>query len=90
MESRWIIEWFQQFGPWAVLFVGLFWYVLRTSAEREERLIKERREMLAEADDREKRLIDALNELADKYNIIVRDLSEIKQHLIHGKGAREQ
>jgi hypothetical protein len=31
-----------------------------------------------------------LNELADKYNIIVRDLSEIKQHLIHGKGAREQ
>jgi len=86
MESNWLIEWFQDFGPWAILFVALFEYVLRTSAAREERLIKERKEMLEAADDREKRLITALNELAEKYNIIVRDLSEIKQHLIHRKG----
>lgn len=70
MEEIKILEWFKPDGPWAILFVCLLFYVLRTT------------------DLRERRLLDALDELAEKYNIIEvvrKDVEEIKRVVFRRK-----
>lgn len=60
-------EWLKVNGPWAVLFVALLGWVLRTSESRE------------------KRLMEMLDKLAEKYNIIIEEVGAIKHRLFDHK-----
>lgn len=70
MEEITVLDWFRTDGPWALLFVCLLLYVLRTT------------------DYREKRLLDALDKLTEKYNIIEvvrKDVEDIKRGVLQRK-----
>lgn len=64
------IEWFKGNGPWAILFVSLFVYVLKTTANREERLMK---------------ALDTLAEKYNIIEIIRSDIAEIKSVVFKNK-----
>lgn len=57
------VEWFKGNGPWAILFVSLFVYVLKTTTNREERLMS---------------ALDTLAEKYNIIEVIRSDIAEIK------------
>jgi hypothetical protein len=72
-------------GIWAVLFIGLFFYVLRTGEAREKRLSDT-------SEEREKRLTETLNKVADKLsgdvNALRADVDELRSDVRNFTGAR--
>jgi predicted membrane protein len=69
-------------GIWAVLFVALLFYVLKTGEKREERLVKERKESEVKAAEREDRLMNCLGSLT----IISKNVDEVKVDVNEMKG----
>lgn len=61
-------------GPFAVLFVWLLFYVLKTFKERE-------REQMEINRDRESRLHDILDKFSEKYDVVIDELRDIKNKI---------
>lgn len=59
-------------GPFAVLFVWLLIYVMRTNKERE-------REQMHTNKERESRLQDLLDKFSEKYDVIISEIRDIKE-----------
>lgn len=68
MSETEIIRMIAAQGPWAVLFVALLFFTMREGAKREERLM-----VFLSA------LEESLRRLADKYQGLCDDISEIKR-----------
>ncbi|WP_246293852.1 BhlA/UviB family holin-like peptide [Paenibacillus planticolens] len=62
MESD-MVKYFLTQGPFAVLFVWLLIYVMKTNKEREGRLQ------------------DLLDKFSDKYDVIIAEIRDMKEHL---------
>lgn len=87
-----VIEYFQLYGPFAVLFVFLFYWSLTTSKER-ERIMREDsakredklREEIAiirkESEERSKRHYEVLSQFAEKYDLIIDRLGGLETEL---------
>lgn len=87
-----LTDYFAIYGPFALLFVSLFYWTLRTSKEREETLRNESREreeilrkevaqLRAESEERSRRHYEVLSEFAKKYDIVIEKLDELKSQL---------
>lgn len=59
-------------GIWAVLFVGLLFYILRKQEDRDER-----------AEQREENYQNIIGDLTNKFDIISHDVKEIKNHIFN-------
>ncbi|WP_128895021.1 BhlA/UviB family holin-like peptide [Longirhabdus pacifica] len=75
------IDFFSIYGPFAVLFVSLFYWTLRTHTQREEVYRKEIASMRKEHEERSKRYYTLLNKFAEKYDIIIDKILDIEQKL---------
>lgn len=69
-----VVKYFLTQGPFAVLFVWLLFYVMRTNREREARQDDTNRE-------RESRLHDILDKFSEKYDVVIDELREIKNRM---------
>lgn len=65
---------FSKEGVFAILFVTLLFYVMRTNKEREERMRKDNLE-------RESRLHEILDKFSSKYDIVIGELRDIKEKI---------
>ncbi|MDH5159805.1 BhlA/UviB family holin-like peptide [Heyndrickxia sp. FSL K6-6286] len=79
MEDK-FVEYFIANGPFAVLFVGLLIFVMRTNKEREARQEETNKE-------REGRLHELLDKFSDKYDVVIEELRDIKNKI--GGGGKE-
>ena len=70
MEGQ-LISYFITQGPWAVVFIALLIYVMKTNRERETRLEETSKE-------REGKLHDLLDKFTEKYDVIIGEIREIK------------
>lgn len=61
-------------GPFALLFVCLFFYVLKRNTEREEKQDQTNKE-------RESRLHDLLEKFSEKYDVVIEELRDIKNRV---------
>lgn len=73
MESE-LLKYFITQGPWAVLFVFLLVYVMKTNKEREQRQEDTNKE-------REGRLHDLLEKFSEKYDVVIDELRDIKNKI---------
>lgn len=73
-----VLKYFLTQGPFAVLFVWLLIYVMKTNKERERSMTEENRE-------REGRLQALLDKFSDKYDVIITELRDIKERVPKGK-----
>lgn len=69
-----VLKYFITQGPFAILFVWLLIYVIRTNKEREVDLIRTNKE-------REGRLHDLLDKFSEKYDLIIEEIRDIKGRL---------
>lgn len=87
-----VIEYFQLYGPFAVLFVFLFYWSLATSKERErimredsadrERMLREEIAAIrAESEERSKRHYEVLSQFAEKYDLIIDKLNGLETEI---------
>ncbi|MDT9725082.1 hypothetical protein DUZ99_08740 [Xylanibacillus composti] len=76
-----MIDYFALYGPFAVLFVFLFWWTLRTYNNREELYRQEIAEIRKESEDRSKRHYEVLSKFAKKYDIVIEKLDELQSQL---------
>ncbi|GEM_PF-2713018 len=92
VEGIELTDYFALYGPFALLFVSLFYWTLRTSKEREETLRSESREreeilrsemadLRAESEERSRRHYEVLSEFAKKYDIVIEKLDELQSQL---------
>jgi parvulin-like peptidyl-prolyl isomerase len=78
MEGVELTKYFLTQGPFAVLFVWLLFYVMKTNKEREARQEQTNAE-------REARLHDILEKFSEKYDVVIDELRDIKNKLGGGK-----
>lgn len=87
-----IYEYFAIYGPFAVLFVSLFYWTLKTSKERErtmredsaerERILREEIAAIrSESEERSKRHYEVLSQFAEKYDLIVDKLNILETEI---------
>lgn len=69
-----VIKYFLTQGPFAILFVWLLIYVMKTNREREKNMADSNRE-------REGRLQDLLDKFSEKYDLIIGEIREMKERL---------
>ncbi|WP_339273695.1 BhlA/UviB family holin-like peptide [Paenibacillus sp. FSL W8-0426] len=69
-----IAKYFLTQGPFAILFVWLLIYVMKTNREREKSMQEENRE-------REGRLQALLDKFSEKYDLIIGEIREMKERL---------
>ncbi|KQL18867.1 BhlA/UviB family holin-like peptide [Cytobacillus solani] len=74
MDNPEVIKYLLSQGPYAVLFVGLLIYVMKTNKEREARQEQTNAE-------RESRLHDLLDKFSEKYDVVIEELRGIKSKL---------
>lgn len=74
MESSEFLTYFITQGPFAALFVWLLWHTQKRNKEREDQMVAQNKE-------REDRLYATLNEFAQRYDIVIEKLDEIKTRL---------
>ena len=70
MDIPQLVDYFITQGPWAVTFICLLVYVMRTNKEREERQERTNSE-------REGKLHDLLSKFTEKYDVIVEEIREL-------------
>jgi Na+/melibiose symporter-like transporter len=86
------VDYFALYGPFAVLFVSLFYWTLKTAREREEVLRRESREreellreeiilLRADTAERSRHHYEVLSEFAKKYDIVIDRLDELRAHI---------
>lgn len=73
-----VVKYFLTQGPFAILFVGLLIYVMRSNKEREQRQEDTNKE-------REGRLHDLLDKFSEKYDVVIDELRDIKNQIGGGK-----
>lgn len=73
-----ITEYFALYGPFAVLFVVLFGWTLKTNAQREELYRHDITEIRAELAEQSKQHYEVLSKFADKYDLVITEIREIK------------
>jgi uncharacterized protein YlxW (UPF0749 family) len=69
-----VIKYFLTQGPFAILFVWLLIYVMKTNRDREKSMQEENRE-------REGRLQALLDKFSEKYDLIIGEIREMKERL---------
>jgi hypothetical protein len=72
---------FALYGPFAVLFVILFYWVLRTYNQREELYRQEIKDLRTESEERSNRHYEVLSKFADKYDLVISEIREIKARM---------
>lgn len=73
-----LVDYFALYGPFAVLFVILFYWTLKTYNHREELYRQEIAEIRAESEERSKRHYEVLSKFADKYDLVIAEIRELK------------
>lgn len=73
-----LIEYFALYGPFAVLFVVLFYWTLSTYKTREELYRQEITQIRTESEERSKRHYEVLSKFADKYDLVIAEIHGIK------------
>ncbi|USK78951.1 hypothetical protein LHV56_19150 [Peribacillus frigoritolerans] len=76
---------FLDYGIIAGLFIFTLWYLLKTTKEREETMRKDSNDreerMLKDSKEREDKLHTTLNTFGQKYDLIHKDILDIKEEL---------
>ncbi|MFD2671024.1 BhlA/UviB family holin-like peptide [Marinicrinis sediminis] len=73
-----LLDYFTLYGPFAVLFVFLFYWHLRSSEQREVLLRKEIRELRKESEERANRHYEVLSKFAEKYDLVIDKLNALE------------
>lgn len=85
MENE-IIKMAMSQGLWAVLFVVLLFYVLKSKERSEQRLIEEKNKSAMIAAEREEKLMKCLQDLSLPYDSMRKDVDEVKADVNEIKG----
>ncbi|MGF9711609.1 BhlA/UviB family holin-like peptide [Paenibacillus naphthalenovorans] len=73
-----LLDYFALYGPFAVLFVVLFYWTLNTYKQREELYRKDIAEIRAEMTEQSKQHYEVLSKFADKYDLVITEIRELK------------
>ncbi|WP_128893631.1 BhlA/UviB family holin-like peptide [Longirhabdus pacifica] len=84
------IDYFSLYGPFAVLFVSLFYWTLKTYTHREELYRKEIIALRKECEEQDKRHHEMLSTFFDKYNILIDKLDNIEAKLDERRGGSKR
>lgn len=76
-----MFDYFALYGPFAVLFVFLFWWTLRTYNNREELYRQEIAEIRKESEDRSRRHYEVLSKFAEKYDLVIDKLAALESKI---------
>ncbi|ULL19107.1 hypothetical protein DVH26_34550 [Paenibacillus sp. H1-7] len=80
------MDYFAFYGPFAVLFVALFYWTLRTYTHREELHRKEMDKLRAELEEQSRYHYEVLTKFSEKYDSVILEIRDIRTQLEWKRG----